>query len=38
MHIGNIDRLEFPSTLINTDAYMNHSLLLCAVKVLHEER
>ena len=38
MHIGNIDTLEIPSKLIDTDAYMNNNLLLCADKVLHRER
>ena len=37
MHIGNIDILEIPSTLIDTDAYMNNSLPLCADKVLYRE-
>ena len=30
MHIGNIDTLKIPSTFIDTNAYMNNSLLLCA--------
>ena len=38
MHIGNIDTLEIPSTLIETDAYMNKSFLSCADKVLHRDR
>ena len=38
MHIRNIDTLEIASTLIDTDAYMNNSLPLCAEKVLHRER
>ena len=38
MHMRNIDTLEIPSTLIDTDAYMNNSLLLCVDKVLHKER
>ena len=38
MHIGNIETLEIPSTLIDTDVYMNNSLLLCADRVLHRER
>ena len=33
LHIGNIDTLEISSTLIETDTYMNNSLLLCADKV-----
>ena len=39
MHIfGNIDTLEIPSTLIDTDAYIKNSLPLCADKVLQRER
>ena len=38
MHIGNIDTLEIPSTFIDTDAYVNNSLPLCADKVLRRER
>ena len=38
MHIGNIDTLEIPFTLIGTDAFVNNSLPLCADKVLHRER
>ena len=38
MHIRNIDTLEIPSTLIDTDAYMNNSLPLCADKVSRSER
>ena len=39
MHIfGNIDTLEIPSTLIDTDAYINNSLPLCADQVLQRER
>ena len=38
MHIGNIDTLEIPSILIDTDAYVNNSLALRADKVLHRER
>ena len=35
VHIfGNIDTLEIPSTLIDTDAYVTNSLLFCADKVL----
>ena len=38
MHIfGNIDTLEIPSTLIDTDAYINNSWPLCADKVLQRE-
>ena len=38
MHIfGNIDTLESPSTLIDTDAYINNSLPLCADKALQRE-
>ena len=38
MHIlRNIDTLEIPSTLIDTDAYINNSLPLCADKVLQRE-
>ena len=37
-HIGNIDILEIPSPLIDTDAYVNNSLPLCADKVVHKER
>ena len=38
MHIfGNIDTLEIPSTLIDTDAYINNSLPLCADKVLQRK-
>ena len=33
MQIGNIYTLEIPSTLIDTDAYTNNSLLLCVDKV-----
>ena len=38
MNVGNIDTLEIPSTLIDTNAYVNNSLPLCADKVLHRER
>ena len=38
MHIRNIDTLEIPSTLTDTDAYMNNSLPLCVDKVLRRER
>ena len=38
MHIRNNTTLEIPSTLIDTDAYMNNSLPLCADKVLRRER
>ena len=37
MHIGNIDTLEIPSILIDTDAYVNNRLPLCADKVLNRE-
>ena len=38
MHIfGNIDTLESPSTLIDTDAYINNSLPSCADKALQRE-
>ena len=38
MHIfRKIDTLEIPSTLIDTDAYINNSLPLCADKVLQRE-
>ena len=33
MHIRNIDTLVIPSTLIDTDTYMNNSLPLCADSV-----
>ena len=33
MHIGNIDTLKILSTWIDTDAYMNNSLMLCADKM-----
>ena len=35
---GNTDTLEIPSTIIDTDAYTNNSLPLCADKVLQRER
>ena len=35
MYIENIYALEIPSTLIDTDACMNNSLLWCADTVLH---
>ena len=35
---GNIDTLEIPSTLIDTDAYINNSLPLCDGNVLQRER
>ena len=34
---GNIDTLDIPSTLIDTDAYINKNLPLCADKVLQRE-
>ena len=34
MHIRNIDTLEIPYTLIDTDAYVNNNLPLCADKVI----
>ena len=38
MHIfGNIDTLEIPSILIDTDAYINNSLPLCADQVLQRD-
>ena len=38
MHIfGNIDTFEIPSILIDTDAYTNNSLPLCADLVLQRE-
>ena len=35
MHTGNNDESEIPSPLIETDAFMNNSLLLCDDKILH---
>ena len=38
MHTGNIDTLESPFPLIETDTFMNNSLLVCVDKVLHSKR
>ena len=39
MHIfGNIDTLEIPPILIDTNAYINNSLPLCADQVLQRGR
>ena len=38
MHIfGNMDTLEIPSILIDTDAFINNSLPLCADPVLQRD-